>query len=93
MSPDGRPVLLDFNLSVDERDPIWGVGGTLPYMAPEELSALCDLPALSAALRPRSDLFSLGVILYELLTGYLPFGAIPCDRPLKEIAAWFAQAA
>ena len=87
MSPEGRPLLLDFNLSVDERHPSWRIGGTLPYMAPEELSVLCGLPARSPAYDPRSDLFSLGVILYELLTGGLPFGAIPCNRPVEEIAA------
>ena len=40
MTPEGRPLLLDFNLSVDSRLPAWKVGGTLPYMAPEELANL-----------------------------------------------------
>ena len=91
MSPDGRPLLLDFNLSVDARRPDWRIGGTLPYMAPEELSPLCGEQDYSPSCGPRSDLFSLGVILYELLTGRLPFGAIPCDGPVEEIAAGLRQ--
>jgi eukaryotic-like serine/threonine-protein kinase len=88
MTPEGRPVLLDFNLSVDARLAAWKVGGTLPYMAPEELANLTRQEERSPAHRydPRSDIFSLGVIVYELLAGRLPFGAIPRDCPLEEAA-------
>ena len=74
-------MLLDFNLSTDIKLRAGigelRVGGTLPYMAPEHLAALKggDRKLVDA----RSDLYSLGVILYELLTGRLPF-EVPHER-------------
>jgi eukaryotic-like serine/threonine-protein kinase len=71
---DGEPVLLDFNLAVDTRTGVGAavamVGGTLPYMAPEHLIAFRDG---ESALDARSDVYALGVILFELLTGSHPF--------------------
>lgn len=69
---DGRPMLLDFNLS-DDRGIDDGrsrtAGGTLPYMGPEHLRAI----QTGAAITPQSDIYSLGVILFELLAGQRPF--------------------
>ena len=71
---DGEPVLLDFNLAADTkaglRASIAVVGGTLPYMAPEHLSAFREG---KEAVDPRSDIFALGVIFHELLTCHHPF--------------------
>jgi serine/threonine protein kinase len=82
-----RPMLLDFNLSADSRNGVARPGGTLPYMAPEQVEALA---AESRSPHPpdgRADLYSLGVILYELLTGRLPFGTLP-NLPPEELAPY-----
>jgi serine/threonine protein kinase/tetratricopeptide (TPR) repeat protein len=80
LTDEGVPMLLDFNLADDvKQSGRRGVGGTLAYMAPEHLAAFAGLPAPAGprALRPladnRSDLYSLGVILHELLTARHPF--------------------
>ncbi len=86
MAPEGRPLLLDFNLSVDNQSPIWRIGGTLPYMAPEELSAVVKARGTKRQCDPRSDIFSLGVILYEMLAGVLPFGSISQGHDLETVA-------
>ena len=74
LTDDGQPMLLDFNLSgdahLDGLAEAARVGGTLPYMPPEHLESYADQPRVVDA---RSDIYSLGVILYELLTGRHPF--------------------
>ncbi len=76
LTPVGRPMLLDFNLSVDHEATTTRIGGTLPYMSPEQIRASL-LGDSQAEVDQRSDVFSLGVILYELLGDGLPFGALP----------------
>jgi serine/threonine protein kinase/Flp pilus assembly protein TadD len=74
--PDGRPMLLDFNLSFDEQAEQQTLGGTLIYMAPEMLQAIASKDASPCLVDARSDLYSLGVILYEMLSGEHPFEEI-----------------
>src|SRR5882757_2484743 len=45
------------------------IAGTLPYMAPEQTGRM------NRAIDSRSDLYSLGITFYEMLTGTLPFAA------------------
>jgi serine/threonine protein kinase/Tfp pilus assembly protein PilF len=67
---DEHLMLLDFNLSRSNDDAVNSTaGGTLPYMSPESLDALQS----GTSVENNSDLFSLGVVAYELLTGQLPF--------------------
>ena len=72
LTDDGNALILDFNLSeelVVNGPMALAVGGTLPYMAPEHLKALIQGGSVDA----RSDIYSLGVIFFELLTGTQPF--------------------
>ncbi len=74
-TPDGRAMLTDFNVAV-RRDEVDGssqpIGGTLSYMAPEHLALLTGRSA-PTAVDERADLYSLGLVLFELLTGAWPF--------------------
>ncbi len=94
MTADGQPMLLDFNLSRHKQIADQGAAGTLVYMPPEQLAAVhpenrSNSPIL---IDERSDLFSLGVILYELLTGANPFGPIPRQERLDAAgASWFER--
>src|SRR5947208_2313517 len=69
--PQGRILVMDFGLARSlESDGMTKTGavlGTMEYMSPEQ--------AMGAALDQRSDLFTVGLIFFELLTGKMPFRA------------------
>ncbi len=72
----GRPFLADFNIALDTVSGAGTFGGTLSYMAPEQLDAFLAGAAANqsqAAVDARSDLYSLAVVLFEFATGRLPF--------------------
>jgi serine/threonine protein kinase len=70
--PDGRAVLLDFGLSYSAHYPdllaeqLRRAVGSPAWIAPEQVVGVRG--------DPRSDIFAIGVMLYQLLTGELPFG-------------------
>lgn len=75
--PDGRLQLADFGIAKVAQNTVVGSGsGTVGYMAPEQAMG-----------RPstKSDVFSLGLIMYRLFTGTLP--EWPFEWPLKGYAA------
>ncbi len=68
---DGHPALIDFNLAQDaiSQDDQLRIGGTLPYMAPEQMKALIGRHSL---LSYASDVYSVGIVLYEILKDVCP---------------------
>jgi serine/threonine protein kinase/Tfp pilus assembly protein PilF len=74
LTAGGRSLLLDFNLSMQRGVVDAVVGGTLPYMAPEQLRlVLATDTKCVAEIDRRTDLFALGVTMFQLLTGRHPF--------------------
>ena len=78
LSKRGELKLLDFALAVDERMPTAPelLDGSTAYLGPVYMS---PEQILGEPADPRSDLFSLGVVLYELISGARPFEG-PDDR-------------
>jgi serine/threonine protein kinase/WD40 repeat protein/energy-coupling factor transporter ATP-binding protein EcfA2 len=83
LDEDGNAYLTDFGIAKDlnlsgnhtERD---SIVGSLDYISPEQ--------ARSEPVTPRTDIYSLGVTLYEMLTGHHPFQNVsPIERLYKHI--------
>jgi eukaryotic-like serine/threonine-protein kinase len=74
LTDEGQPMLLDFSVAEDTKlhsvASVAQIGGTVCYMAPEHLEAF---QGASRTVDARSDLYSLGIILYEMLTRRDPF--------------------
>ncbi|MFI5251692.1 MAG: protein kinase [Bacteroidota bacterium] len=69
VTPDGRAKIMDFGLAklrgVSKLTKVGSTVGTLAYMSPEQIEGL--------ETDHRTDIFSFGVLLYEMITGKLPF--------------------
>ncbi|HEY3819575.1 MAG TPA: protein kinase [Polyangiaceae bacterium] len=87
VTPDGNAKILDFGLAREtpegpapsSRAGVTGIAGTPNYMAPEQ--------ARGGRVDARADVFSFGVVLYELLSGKRPFAQVPGERG-SEAEAW-----
>lgn len=82
MDHRGLPYLSDFGLAIHtHRQHLHAneLAGTYPYMSPEQIQGATD------RLDGRSDVWSLGVVLYELLAGRRPFHAATMEQLREEI--------
>lgn len=85
LDEDGNAYLADFGIAKNLGDPdlenqtqIDAIIGSPQYMSPEQIRSL--------SVRPQTDIYCLGVMLYEMLTGSLPFtGPTPFDTIQQHI--------
>jgi serine/threonine protein kinase len=80
LTTDNDVRIIDFGIAIvngSEISRIEGIAGSPSYMSPEQVQ--------SEELTSRSDIYSLGAVLYELLTGYRPFRADNLSKLLHQI--------
>lgn len=75
LTRDGAVKLLDFGIAVSKDEVNIGLMGTRRHMSPEQMRG--------QALDARSDLFCVGVLLYQLITGEAPFESDPDTLPAR----------
>ncbi len=84
ITPDRGPVLVDFGLGLDEAgaggSELGIISGTPAYMAPEQVAGAAH------RIDGRTDIHSLGVVLYEMLCGHLPFRASNTRELLRQVS-------
>jgi serine/threonine protein kinase/predicted ATPase len=83
LTPDRGPVLVDFGLGLDEAmaggSELGVISGTPSYMAPEQVAGAAH------RIDGRTDIYSLGVVLYQMLCGRLPFRASNLHELLRQV--------
>jgi len=80
LTNDNDVRIIDFGIAIvsdSEVSRIEGIAGSPSYMSPEQVQ--------SEELTPKSDLYSLGAVMYELLTGFRPFRADNLSKLLHQI--------
>ncbi len=75
-----------FNLAMRHDHTSQVIGGTLPYMAPEQLQYLAGDGPANWSIDHRTDLFALGVTVFQLVTGRLPYPTEDLDQNRKQAA-------
>ncbi|HMV43514.1 MAG TPA: protein kinase [Leptospiraceae bacterium] len=76
----GEIFITDFGIALDKRDKITKTResiGTPEYMSPEQIKGAKDIDA-------RSDVYSVGILFFEMLTGFVPFESIEKEH-IKEM--------
>lgn len=96
LSREGVPKLADFNISfsseISGASPAAYFGGSLAYMSPEQLEATHPwYERRKDELDGRSDLYSLGIVLWELLIGTRPFDGAPIGASWLEAVDAFVK--
>ena len=86
LSHRGEPLLMDFNLSGNATLEVSARGGTLPYMPPEQVRLILGA-GNENVYDERSDIYSLGAVLYELLTGHSPYQVTDANAVQSTIAS------